>query len=591
VIRTIPKIKFLITASLVSGILLVGAVPIAAAMSITPAYRYTTTSVASGNTYITASALASDTSGNTYTVGPFQGSVNFAGNSGNDTQTTSNFSTYITKHAVDGSYDWTRTPDTDTGPGGQAGFSAVATDTSGNVYAAGNFSGTVIFDGPGGSHSQTSNDNAVFINKYSPDGTYVSTQYIIPPSDNDAEVYLAGIGFDTSDNMYLAGSFQGTQQDPINFGSIAGATDNKTTNASDAFVTRVNADGSYGWTRTTVSPNDGLSSAQAQEMTVTPTGTVDLAGGFGGTVNFAGSTGTDNQTDTSGNSSGFVMQVNANSSYGWTRTMNPINNGSNYYTPNLSGITADPVGNVYVSGSFQGTVNFAGTSGTDEYTVGEDNFGDPLQGGFLTKYSASGSYGSTKAFISSGYSNAFAVAVTADMNGDIYLLSGFGGTVDFASGTNSTDNHTSDSYSTGALTMYEPDGSYGWTRTFDPTSDYGGDLNTGIGALATDKLGHVDATSNFYGTVNFAGSGGNDTYTSTNTDNGDTFLTSYTSFIPSTNAVTSSISTAVTPNTTAPDTGFTVNKPAIMPAMLLLLTGFSLAVLAYKVRTYELFKS
>jgi hypothetical protein len=567
VITHIPKIKYL-AASLVLAALLVGLVPVASAMHITPAYRYTTTPVVSGNSNSTATAVTTDASGNTYTAGLFQNSVNFAGSSGSDTRTTTYQAPYISKHGADGSYDWTRTIDTDTGSGSAEIF-GVATDSNGNIYAAGYFSGGVVFDGPGGTHSQSVTGGASFINKYSSDGTYQSTQYIIPPANGEATVQ--GIGFDANNNMYIAGTFQ----DTVNFGAVANTTDYKTaaSGTSDAFVTRVNANGSYGWTRTTASSSNSYVGVSA--VTVTPAGTVDTTGYFGGTVNFAGTSGTDNQTDSSGNGSAFVMQDNADGSYGWSRSFTMIN-GSSYAQP--YSIAADPNGNVYVSGNFYGTVNFAGTTGTDNYT-GDVNNGS----GFLTKYTSNGGYSDTKAFVGVGGDDN-ALAVTADMNGDIYLLSSFSGTVNFA-GTTGTDNYTENN--AGALTMYEPDGSYAWTRTFDPASG-GSVISPPTGGLTTDKLGHAYVASNYSGTVNFAGSGGND---SLSAPNNDAFLSSYTTFIPG--ATITSAGASVTANTTSstaagkatvPDTGFTVSKPTMMSAMLLILTGLGFVSLAFKLR-------
>src|ERR1035437_4044532 len=127
-----------------------------------PAYRYTTTfDTSATNAYAYGIAVATDSNGNIYVTGYFNGTVVFDGVGGTDTQTEANYSSFLTKYNANGSYAYTKT--FDTSANGYAQGYGVATDSSGNVYVTGCFNGTVVFDGTGGSDSQTTASVSSFL--------------------------------------------------------------------------------------------------------------------------------------------------------------------------------------------------------------------------------------------------------------------------------------------------------------------------------------------------------------------------------------------------------------------------------------------
>jgi hypothetical protein len=520
--------------------------PVSASSSL-PAYRYTSIPDVQSSSSVSSYALATDKTGATFQGGVFNGTINFAGAGGNDTVTTTSGTAYVTKYESDGTYDWTRTLDTQSG-GGYAQVSGLATDASGNVYVAGQFSGGVTFDGPGGSNSQNISGGGTFINKYSSNGTYLWTKTIIPPANGGASAY--GIATDASGNIYVAGSFQ----DTVNFAASDGGTDNQTSTSghSDSFVTRFSADGSYGWTKVFDNANGD---AFPSGIAVDPSGDVYTTGYFDGSLNFAGTSGNDTQTDASGNGSVYVTKYDTSGSYGWTQTL--VNNSSSYI--GVSGVAADSSGNVYITGDLDGSLNFAGTSGNDTQTDAGGSGDD-----FLTKFTRTGSYGWTKTFdTSAGNDSAQGQGVATDENGDIYLLSAFYGSVNFA-GTSGND--VAPENQSGALTMYNPDGSYAWTRVFDTTNGSAVTSQGVYAGLAADTLGNIYVGSVFTGTVGFDGPGGSDAQTAGGY--GSSFLTSYHSFTPnvSSSTVTTAATTAVSTSdpaspskVQAPDTGFGTN--------------------------------
>jgi hypothetical protein len=547
------------------------ALPVSA-QDVQPAYRYTKTPTVGSASSSLVYGLTTDSTGATYLAGGFNGTINFAGVGGNDTITTPYGTAYISKHGQDGTYAWTRSLDSSSNGFAQA--TGVVTDASNNVYVTGSFSGNVIFDGTGGSNSKNISGSGTFINKYTSDGTYLWTKTIIPPGNGQANAN--SIGLDAAGNFYVAGSFVGT----VNFAG-AGGTDNHTDAGGngDIFVTRFNADGSYGFTRTFDTTNGIAGTAPVKSLVVDSVGDIYVAGSFNGSVDFAAGTGSsDTLTDTGGSGSSYVTKFGSNGNYGWTRA---FANGSTN-NMNVNSIAADPSGNVYIAGAFTGSPNFAGGLGSDVQTDGGGS-GDA----YITKLIPTGGYGWTKTFDTSPGGYASGDAVTTDINGDIYMLSGFGNTVNFA-GISGNDSQTQNS--SGAITMYAPDGSYRWTRTFDTTNGTA-IITQGIyTGLAADTTGNLYAASVYSGTVGFDGSGGNDRQTAGGYGSG--FLTSYKTFIlDSITVVPTSITPASTHNQTvsvkAPDTGYgAANQNRTLEIVVIVSVALSAALLASRLRAH-----
>jgi hypothetical protein len=459
-------------------------------------------------------------------AGQFSGTVIFDGVGGSDSQTDlgGNSDSFVTKYNANGSYGWTRTFDTYSG---YAEAEGVATDSSGNVYVTGYFSGTVIFDGVGGSDSQTSTAGSAFLTKYSANGNYDYTK-IFDTSAGGSNAQGMGVATDNQGHVYITGNFNGT----VVFDGVGGSDSQASPGGEDSFLTKYNDNGTYDYTKIFDTTNGN---ASAIDISIDTSGNVYIVGNFGDTVVFDGIGGSDSQTSSSG--SDFLTKYNANGSYGYTKIFDTSSPGA--YAED-QGVATDGSGNVYVTGYFSGTVVFDGIGGSDSETssVNTDNY--------LTKYNSNGTYGWTKSFdASASNSSAFGRGVATDSLGDVYVLSGFYGTVVF-DGTGGSDSQTTTNPD-GAITKYNANGSYGWTKTFDASN---GDavLTEGlIGGITTDSLGNVYATGYFTGTVVFDGIGGSDSQTDPG-QNFDAFLTSYDAFIPSTPVA------AITPK--APNTGF-----------------------------------
>jgi hypothetical protein len=304
--------------------------------------------------------VATDTQGNVYITGNFSGTVIFDGTGGTDSQTSANFTTFLTKYNANGSYAYTKTVDASAG-GASVSSNSVATDNLGNVYIVGYFQGTVVFDGVGGSDSQTAANQSGFITKYNANGSYAYTK-TFDTSASGSSAYAFSVTTDTLGDAYVAGFFSGT----VVF-SGTGGTDSQTSANFTTFLTKYNANGSYAYTKTF---DASASSAAARGFAVAtdPLGDAYVAGYFSGTVVFDGVGGTDSQT--SANDEAFLTKYNANGSYAYTKTFDTSASASAAYP---SGVVADSQGNVYMTGQFSGTTVFDGTGGSDSQTSANYN--------------------------------------------------------------------------------------------------------------------------------------------------------------------------------------------------------------------------
>ena len=227
-------------------------------------------------------------------------------------------------------------------------ISHLVIDSNVNVYLTGNFSGTIIFDGPGGINSKTANGlTDAYVNKYDPSGNYLLT-YTLGGSDND---FSNGIAVDHANNLFIFGTFNGT----VNFNPVGGI-DNITSNGADVrFLTKINADGTYAKTLTWNTTN----SIDISRVIFDANDLIYIFGSATGNINFDPTGGTDRGTSY-GFSDAFMTVLNADETYNYTYVWGGVGNEKA-----LDGYF-DTANNLYITGYTQSpTVNFDPTGGSN----------------------------------------------------------------------------------------------------------------------------------------------------------------------------------------------------------------------------------
>jgi len=318
---------------------------------------------------------------------------------------------------------------------------------SGSAYVAGRYSDTVDFadDFATSADSNSSVDGwDAFVTKVASDGSYEATYVWGGTGSDSAEAVCA----DSSGNVYVVGAFYNT----VNFAASWAGTENKdpdTAGKPSSYLLKINADGTYGWTKVFGGPQ----MCWPTDVCCDGSDNVFVVGMFGDTVNFAADwSGTDEKAANAGEQGGFIMKVGSDGTYGWTHAIGGLTSSAYMY-----GVATDVGGNVYVCGEFSGTVNFeADWSGTDPKTSGVGT------GAFLTRVVADGSYSWTRVF--SGNSNATAQGVAVS-GSSVYLGGYFSGTVDFRQEWGEpVDEKISAGSDDAFVVKVGTDGSYGWAR-------------------------------------------------------------------------------------------------------------------------------
>jgi hypothetical protein len=356
--------------------------------------------------------LAVDGSGNIFVGRSFMGTVDFQVDftGGPDSKTSAGSSdAYITRINADGTYGWTRR----IGGTGIDKCDSIAVDGSGNVYMAGTFQSTVDFraDFAGGPDSRTSaGGHDMFITKMDSSGNYAWTRLFSGPSDQNYPC----VDVDGSGNLYVAGRFGGAVDFQADFG---GGSDVKTPTGVDLFLTRIETNGSYGWTRqigaatVVVNPyqikTDGL--GHVCVVGEFQNGPLDFQADFGG--------GTDVKNN-SGSYDGFILLANDDGTYGWTRVVG----GTGLDV--VRGVDADSSGNLFTAGVFNVTVDFqADFGGSDPMTsLGSLD-------GFVLNINVDGTYGWTRQTGSA--SDDQHRSISLGPSGTLTLSGTFAGTCDF----------------------------------------------------------------------------------------------------------------------------------------------------------------
>lgn len=223
----------------------------------------------------------------------------------------------------------------------------------------------------------------------------------------------------------------------------------------------------------------GTNYEEGNSIIVDASGNVYIAGTFHGTADFDPGAGIANLTSTGG-SDVFFAKYDVNGNYLWAKSIGKI---ENYHQPSIA---VDALGNVYLTGTFEGTVDFDPGIGTANLTsAGNYDI-------FFAKYSANGDYLWAKSVGGPYFDEGRSIAV--DASGNVHITGSCQETVDFDPGAGT-------SYLTaGMLNMYfakyNTNGEYLWAKVV--TGDYS-DGNS----IAVDASGHVYVTGHFYYTTDF----------------------------------------------------------------------------------------
>lgn len=241
----------------------------------------------------------------------------------------------------------------------------LALDSKDNAYLYGVFAASTQMnfnsDAPGGSKSKSSYGGSrdLYINKYDSAGNYLTTYFVGGLGNESAQT----LGIDNNDNLYYAGGFNGVVNfNPIN--PLVIHDDRVATVADQRFLSKLNADGTYGYTLTWAS-----NSLSFKKIAFESNGLIYLIGVSSGAINYDPIGATDSLAGFGGNDS-FMTVLNPDKTYEFTylwggKGDDEITDASfdSFYNLYVAGITKsqeinfDPTATIGYTTSLEGGVN------------------------------------------------------------------------------------------------------------------------------------------------------------------------------------------------------------------------------------------
>ncbi|HEY1202016.1 MAG TPA: MBG domain-containing protein [Niastella sp.] len=302
-------------------------------------------------TAVQAGTIAVDASGNVYTTGSLNGTVDFDPGPGIFNLTTAGGAdNFVYKLDAMGNFVWAKS----IGSAGNDTGESLAVDASGNVYTTGYFQGTVDFDpGTGTQNLSSVDDRDIFISKLDASGNFVWAKHI------GGAGYDIGysIKLDASANIYTTGFYQGT----VDFDPGINSYNLVSSGLTDIFISKLDAAGNFAWAKSM----GGANSDHGYSIAVDALGNVYTTGIFEGTADFDPGPGTQNLVS-AGYFDIFISKLNTSGNLVWAKNMGGP--GNDYG----QSIAVDASGFVYFTGYFKETVDFDPGTNTENLVSAGD---------------------------------------------------------------------------------------------------------------------------------------------------------------------------------------------------------------------------
>lgn len=281
-----------------------------------------------------------DASGNVYVVGGFSGTADFDPGLGTYTVTSlGQTDAYVVKLNASGFFQWVRT----FGGSGTDRCNSISIDGSGNIYLTGIFNASADLDPGIGIFNLTSvGSDEVFILKLNSSGNFVWAGQLSGSGNQEANQILV----DVSGNVYVVGEFTQTVDFDPGVGFVSAVAN---TSIPDIFILKLTNTGSFTWVRTFGSP--GTDFDRAEDIEFDPSGNIVIGGDFTGTVDFDPGSGVFNLTS-NGVADAFILKLNVLGNFVSAINFGGINQDK------VEDVDIDAIGNIYVTGYFQGSVDF-----------------------------------------------------------------------------------------------------------------------------------------------------------------------------------------------------------------------------------------
>jgi hypothetical protein len=406
--------------------------------------------------------------------------------------------------------------------------SSVSIDSYGNIYVTGMFNGQTDFDPGLGIFNLTATNNKYdgFVLKLNPNGDFLWAKRI----DGSDNVIIYSSVIDDFGNIVCTGYFKGT----CDFDPSSSVFNLSAAGDFDVFVNKFDSNGNFLWAQRV----GGTASDKGLDITTDNTGSIAIIGEFNSnSVDFNPGAPVFNLSN-SGLSDVFILKLDIAGNFMWVKKIGGtgVDNGR--------AITHDIVGNIVISGMFQGNVDFdPGVNSYNLLSLGTRDI-------FIEKVDSNGDFlwakqiGGPGAY---GGSN----SITIDTNDKIYITGNCLGTLDFDPGIgvyNLSSNLSFPNSATQFSVKLSSAGDLVWANNLSTSIQSDGS------SIIVNGFGDVYTTGYFVGLTDF--NPGNGTYFM-NSSNGysDVFIQKLSQCILSSNLIINSCNSYILNNQTYSQSG------------------------------------
>ncbi|GAB1453312.1 hypothetical protein MASR2M47_33680 [Draconibacterium sp.] len=346
---------------------------------------------------------------------------------------------------------------------------AMAMDSSGNIYTIGSFYQTVDFDPSAVTFTLTSNGASdIFITKLDAQGNFLWAKQI-GGADYD---YPGNIAVDAFGNVLVGGTFRGTvdlnpgagEQTVISLGQ-------------GAFLLKLDTNGNFMWAKYW-GGNNSSASNYLSTITLDSSNNIILSGSFTGTNDLNPGTGTFTVT-ANNDGDAYISKLDTNGDFLWAMAFGVSSDGY----AGLRSLALDASGNIVATGFFSGTIA---------------NYNLQNGGLFYIKLDASGNLIWAKQ--TDGPSDRRINSMKLDEAGNVYMVGRFGGTQDFDPGPDIFNLTCSSGYSDIFILKLNASGNFVWAKGFGGSASLPGDSGNSI---VLDNNGYLYVTGSYVGSGDF----------------------------------------------------------------------------------------
>ena len=354
-----------------------------------------------------------DSASNVYIAGYFQNTFDFGGGDNNPVGIGQR-DIFVAKTNKDGGFVWAKAIGSDNIDEAKA----LAVEDDGSTYVTGRFRGTADFDPNAGVANRVSvGDDDIFVMKLNPNGALAWANSFGGITTDEG--YGVAVG---ANSVAATGFFSGTTDfDPANVGSADVLT--STAASRDIFVASYNsADGAFKWVNYVagIGFND-----RGDAAAIDAAGNVYITGYFGNADTNFNPKGAPAIPEHASNRDVFVVKYNPNGVFQWVYAAGST--GSDV----ANAIAVDDAGNVYITGSFENSVDFDPDpdASAELISAGSDDI-------FVVALKASGAFNWAKRIGGVGSDQGTDIALDAE--GRLNITGSFSSNVDFDPGNGVT---------------------------------------------------------------------------------------------------------------------------------------------------------